>query len=628
MKTGCFSFFPAVALSFMAAFSVVRPGSLLALALAWEQADVILSDVHRTVTGPMNARGDFNGDGRNDLALAHDNQVMIVLGKNLPPSADFDAQVDWSVRLDMTPPGLGLGDINGDGFDDLVLGFPTHGTGKGRVSIVFGRPGTGTLDLTLNPADVTILGTVAPYMELGRDFAFGDFNGDGIQDALISADPAAYVLWGSSALPALINSGNWTLTTLSVEDTGIFGLVNVAAGDTNGDGFDDAVISAPKASVAGNPSAGVVYVVRGGSPFNATVDVRINGYSNNEMFCPAVGRFDGDAPADFLLGHAYLGYTHLLPQSFIPVGSTNVVTNPYAAGYVPGVRLLGDFASGLTSGDFDGDGRQDAIGVTTDFTAFNGFINGHLSSAFSAAWTPGGFIPTSLFVDMNGVGFRYSKFVLGDFNGDGFDDLIVKRTKTPFGPPPPSQLVIFYGFPLLLHPAIQVTGRPTPARADLALSVDGEPVEMKLDGDIVDPFRGQWIPFAPAKAVTLSAAPGPKTVSAVFRNALKRESDRVQETLSLNPSGRGVVVVDNRVQRGGRAVVECTLSRPGRLKATVWTAGGERLKDLVDEERGVGVWTVEWDGTNNAGRRVAAGVYILRTEWNDATDQKKILVQD
>lgn len=602
-------------------------GELWAVSMSWEQADVVLADVHRTVAGPMNARGDFNGDGRKDLVLSHDNQVMIVLGESLPSSADFNPQVDWTVTLDMTPPGLGMGDINDDGFDDLVMGFPTHNTAKGRVSIVFGRPGTGTLDLTSTAADVTILGTVVPYMELGRDFAFGDFNGDGHQDLLISADPAAYVLWGSSALPALINSGNWTLTTLSVPDTGIFGLANVAAGDTDGDGFDDAVISAPKASVAGNPSAGVVYVVRGGSPFNATVDWQINGYGMNELFCPAVGRFDDDAQADFLLGHAYMGDTHVLPRSFIPVGSTTVVTNPYAPGYVPAIRLIGDFALGLTAGDFDGDGRQDAIGVTADFTVFNGFINGYLSSASSAPWTPGGYIPTSLFVDMNGVGFRFSKFALGDLNGDGYDDLIVKRTKTPFGPPPPSQLVIFYGFPLLLNPTIQVTSRPTPARAEMTLSVGGEPVEMKLGGDIIDSFRDQWIPFAPTHAVTLSPEPSTKTVTVVFRNSLKRESDLGQTMIALAPNRTGVEMVSNRVRPGGRAVVECPMETTGRLRVTVWTSDGDRVVELADEDRGPGVWTLEWDGKNMDGKRVSPGVYIMKLEINGHVEHKKILLQ-
>lgn len=598
-----------------------------AVTASWEQADVILNDVHRTVAGPMDAGGDFNGDGRMDLVLAYDNKVLIILGKTFSASSDLDAEVDWRVTLDMTPPGLGLGDINGDGLSDLFLGFPSHGTGKGRVFVVLGRPGTGSLDLTSTSADTTITGGITPFMELGRDFAFGDFNHDGYQDALISAKPAAYVLWGSSSPPALINPGNWTLTTLTVPDTGIFGLQNVAAGDTNGDGFDDAVISAPKASVAGIPGSGVVYVVRGGSPFNTSVDLQINGYSNNELFCPFVGRFDGDAQEDFLLGESSLGYIHLLPSSFIPVGSTTVVTNPYAPGYVPSIRLVGDFATGLTSGDFDGDGRQDAVGVTTDYTAFNGFVNGYLSSASSAPWTPGGFIPTSLFVDMNGVGFRYSNFVLGDLNGDGFDDLIVKRTKTPFGPPPPSQLVIFYGFHLLLHPTIQVIGRPTSARVALSLSVDGEPMEMKLDGDIEDAVRGQWIPFARNYSVTLSHAPGDKIVTGVFRNSLHRESDAVEAMVVLTLGRTGVEMVSNRVRPGGRAVVECSMETAGHLRGTVWSSDGNRIVDLVDEDRSPGVWTLYWDGANAEGKRAAPGVYLLQLDINGHVEQKKILVQ-
>lgn len=77
----------------------------------------------------------------------------------------------------------------------------------------------------------------------------------------------------------------------------------------------------------------------------------------------------------------------------------------------------------------------------------------------------------------------------------------------------------------------------------------------------------------------------------------------------------------------GRVAVEYHVTEPTRIKASVYDRRGQRLNDLMDEERGIGVWTVEWDGTNKAGRRVSAGIYFLVMESNGHVEKYKIIVQ-
>ena len=173
--------------------------------------------------------------------------------------------------------------MNGDGFDDLLIGAPyadPNGSGSGASYVVFGKAGgfAPTLNLsTLNGTNGFKLSGVAVNDQSGRSVsAAGDVNGDGFGDLIIGAfraDPngyrsgASYVVFGkASGFAATLEPlgaqwrqrlqdqrcGGWRLLRFSVS----------TAGDVNGDGFGDLIIGAFGADPNGADS-GASYVVFG-----------------------------------------------------------------------------------------------------------------------------------------------------------------------------------------------------------------------------------------------------------------------------------------------------------------------------------------------------------------------------
>lgn len=611
-------------------------GGLWAATVRWDQADVILTDETRGAYGPLSASGDFNGDGQKDLVFVADEKAMVILGEPLPSRGNVGTLVDWTIQLTNSVFGyapasaISMADLNDDGRDDIAIGFPQIDyNANGKVLVFFGRPETGgTIDLTQTLAGVEINGKNSSY--LGKSLDMGDFNGDGIKDLLMgcfaNGFPEAYILWGSSSLsPNIINlAGGGVLTTMSFAGSGQTEFVT--AGDVNGDGKSEALISA-------NASGGgfrTIYVVWGSTPFVTTPQVQFQSsvLSSDRLISPFVGNFDGDSRGDVALwnwipsppGYIGLGPVSVLLGAWISSG-TVIGLNSSAPNYIPPVSF-GTYREPLVQGDFDGDGRTDVVGVEPVGSSKSP-LRGFLSSAHSGGWTQGDSFTSNFQVDLFDAGYLDTRLAMGDINGDGRQDLLVARILNAS----PSQFLIFYGFIPLLNPRVEVVENDGGARVVVSLSANGDPSEMRLGGHIIDDFRDQWIPFKSKHAVTLTPEPGTKTVTALFRNSLKRESALAQTMVVLAPIRTGVEVISNRVRANGRAVVECPMETAGRLRATLWTSDGNRVRDLVDEERGAGVWTLEWDGRNAEGKRVAPGVYILQLDINGHVERTKILVQ-
>lgn len=212
------------------------------------------------------------------------------------------------------------GDINGDGYNDMVVGAPAEETGgsvAGAVYIIFGGEEQVSIDLV--DADVKLIGESAGDAAGTSVDCIGDYNGDGYDDIVIgaigadtgflSAAGAAYVVLGSSDM------GDMDLSEASVKYLGeamgdAAGTRVAGVGDVDGDGYDDFMVAAPGED-SGGTNAGAVYLFKGDvSPGTGVYGIgnnhlKITGESAGDMFGSAidgVGDVDSDGFDDMLIG--------------------------------------------------------------------------------------------------------------------------------------------------------------------------------------------------------------------------------------------------------------------------------------------------------------------------------------
>lgn len=595
-----------------------------------DDADVILPVNSFSDYSPIEANGDFNGDGFDDIAVAQSfpagPQIRLIFGKADFSLGTYDPGNDLVVLVSMAEGGffstLTMGDMNGDGKSELIIGLPLQNVARGRLVVVAGRSvNPGTIDLRQGAADLTVLGKNASA--LGTGLAVGDFDGDGLSDVLAIAQNAqeAYIVPGTSSFSGAVIDlmGAGSLKTFRFPLTSFPG--PAFAGDVNGDGKDDVIL--PDAPPNSLKATSKIHLVWGnaGLPslwnFNVTpANLTVQGDGSGEgVACLGTGDFDGDGRRDLLVQQQMA--SRIFPGSLLSSGISAVSPSTGSAFYSPGISVPSLQPNAVT-GDFDGDGRSDIFSGTSLSPGI--LLNSHLTRDAPLGWPLGGSFESSLQLRVGAAYQFYLRSALGDVNGDGRKDFLLASDTT-------DKIYIVFGHVSLRDPHISVETPGQQARVGVSLSVNGEPREMKLGGDIVDSFRDQWIPFKTHQAITLTHALEEKTITAVFRNSLKRESDAAEAKVSLTTGRAGVDLISNRVRPNSRAVIECSLETAGHLRVTLWASDGDRVTVLVDEDRGPGIWTLEWDGRNRDGKRVAPGVYILQTEMDGRVERKKILVQ-
>jgi hypothetical protein len=253
--------------------------------------------------GSALARGDFNGDGHDDLAVGVHNETIAeggdgavnvlygsAAGLSAPPSRLFhqffhqgqSGVLDEPERGDNFGQSLAVGDFDGDGYDDLAVGVPDEDldtiTDAGAVSVLYGTDrGLRTPGNQLWHQDSpNVLDTAESDDRFGYALVAGDFDGDGFADlafgvpeedyGTVNAAGAMNAFYGTASGLSALDNQFWHQDSPGILDQAQngdeFGHA-LAAGDLNGNGRDDLAIGIHQEDVTGVNNAGAVSVLYG-----------------------------------------------------------------------------------------------------------------------------------------------------------------------------------------------------------------------------------------------------------------------------------------------------------------------------------------------------------------------------
>jgi hypothetical protein len=388
--------------------------------------------------------GDVNGDGYDDVivgAYEYSTENLWVgkaylylggssgLATNDAWNSSGDdqsfAKYGWSVA--------GAGDVNGDGYDDVIVGafyYDTKNSHAGKAYLYLGNASglSATAAWTSsgdNQANAWYGSTVA---------SAGDVNGDGYDDVIVGADwydsvnsnvGKAYLYLGSAS--GLATSSAWN-STGDDQTNSNYGCSIASAGDVNGDGYDDVIVGASDFTTA-NGLEGKVYLYHGGRSglaikpaWNSSGDDKVGteyGYS-----VASAGDVNGDGYDDVIVGARLFNNKGVnVGKAYLYLGSTSGLTinNSWNS---TGDNQAGAFYgfSVSSAGDVNGDGYDDVI-VGAHYGLLNAgkaylYLGGRFGLATNTAWTSNG-------DDQFNERFGHQVASAGDVNGDGYDDFII-----------------------------------------------------------------------------------------------------------------------------------------------------------------------------------------------------------
>lgn len=387
----------------------------------------------------VSSAGDVNGDGYDDVivgayrASSFNGKAYIFFGgalmNNVPDVTFFSQSASENFGFSVSE----AGDVNGDGFSDVIVGAYAYSSNTGRAYIFFGGSSMNTV------VDVTLTGGAA-----SNNFGYsvsnaGDVNGDGFGDVICgaygysSSAGRAYVFYGGASMN---NSADVIMTGSA---SSMLGFAVSSAGDINGDGYYDVIAGAE----GYGSNRGRAYIFRGGASMDNTADITFTGENLNDHFGSSVssaGDINGDGFSDILIGAVDFNASE--GKAYVYTGG--IAMDNVLDRYLSGAGLNSDFASSVSSaGDINNDGYSDFIigEDTNDEAATNA------GKAYVYINSMTGIEATDMVFDGNAATDNFGNSVspAGDLNNDGYDDFIVGAKLNDSTGSAAGQAYIFFG---------------------------------------------------------------------------------------------------------------------------------------------------------------------------------------
>ena len=283
------------------------------------------------------AAGDVNDDGYDDVIVgaagydagqADEGAAFIFLGS--PSGIANGSPANAATQLESNQPNAylgasvsGAGDVNGDGYDDVIVGADSYDAGQTNegAAFVFLGSALGVSDGNPSNAGARLESDQVNAMLGGSVAGVGDVNGDSYGDVIVGAvqydagqtdEGAAFLFLGSASG---IAAGNPTTAAARLESDQLgarLGASVAGAGDVNGDGYDDVIVGASLFN-AGQPGDGAAFIFLGsGSGISngipATAATQLDSNQGGAEFGSSVdgaGDVNGDGYADVVVGAHY-----------------------------------------------------------------------------------------------------------------------------------------------------------------------------------------------------------------------------------------------------------------------------------------------------------------------------------
>lgn len=525
--------------------------------------------------------GDLNGDGSNDIVITRfslsaeelpdTGKALIFFGGSLEGEIPTDAR-DVEIVGEQAQDLFGftvvsMGDVNGDGIDDLLMTAPAYDNFAGRTYIFFGGSSWPS-ELTADQANIIITPGELQYSEgfgLSGTLA-GDYNGDGVSDLVISANYGndhgqVFLFWGplkSGILPA--DSADIRIIGENMDD--LFGLSAgnakaIVAGDVNGDGKDDLIIGA-------------------------------YGY-------------DG---TDCNIGRVYIFYGDQLSPGLTPGDANVIITGK-------DTEFMNDFSFGssILTVDVDADGKGDILvgefgdDLNPEFIgSFYLFLGSSLTDSMEAEdaeWKVTGTQSQQF--------YSGSWSALGDIDGNSQADMIFGSRLT--------NAVYVFTHSLLGEAQITVD-------ADTIITGDDQTVIGRpFTGDIIGSSKPELL-ISGVRRISPTDSIGVVWVYDDIGSGVSEETIG-----NLPPSIRLSQNYPNPFNPS--TAISYSIKQTNLVQLTIYDQLGRLVRKLVNENQSADEHSVVWDGRNQSGKLVASGIYFytLKVGEDISVSRKMILLK-